>query len=91
MDYDAESELVSEGSPIRRVGRVLRSLVSYALFALGILAFWSFFAPVLDLSTLAWHTVILPEIVAPTEGDAIINVTPLIAGVVMCVAGVWLR
>ncbi|MFC6752898.1 hypothetical protein [Halorubrum tibetense] len=91
MDYDVESETTSERSPIRRVGGVLRSLVSYALFALGILAFWSFFAPFLDVPALAWHAVILPEIVAPTEGDAIVNVTPLIAGVVTCVAGVWLR
>ena len=76
------------------VGRVVssaRAAVAYALFVLGVLAFWSFFAPFLDAPALAWYAPVLPEILAPTEGDAVIDVSPLIAGVVVSVVAVWLR
>ena len=87
-DYDTDARTPAS---VRRVGGVMTAGVSYALLALGVVAFWSFFAPVLDAPTVAWHAVILPEIVAPTEGDAMIDVSPLIAGLVVSLVAIWLR
>lgn len=75
----------------RRVGRAIRSLVSYTLFGLGVLALWSFFAPHVGVAAVAWYEPVTAEIAAPTEGDAIINVTPLLVGLVVTSVGVWLR
>ena len=74
-----------------RAVSAVRSIVSYALFAAGVLALWAFFAPHIGLPAFEWHAVVLPEIVAPTETDVMIDVSPLIAGVVTASVGVWLR
>jgi len=78
-------------TPTNRAAGVVRAGASYALFALGIAALASFFAPFVGLPGLAWHTSTLPTIAAPTEGDAIVNATPLILGVVTASVAVWLR
>jgi xanthine/uracil permease len=75
----------------RTVTGTARALVSYALFAAGIAALASFFAPYVGLPGLAWHTSVLPTIAAPAEGDRIVNVAPLIVGVVVSSVAVWLR
>jgi len=74
------------------VGRVLsvgRALLAYALFAGGVLALWAFFAPHLGAPAV-WPTA-APTVAAPTEGDAVVDVAPLIAGVVAAAVGVWIR
>ena len=91
MAYDWETDDATSASSGRGTSSVVRAIVSYALFALGIAACWSFFAPFLDAPALAWYAPVLPEILAPTEGDAMIDVAPLIAGVVTASVAVWLR
>ena len=91
MGYDWESDDATTVSSARGASSVVRAIVSYALFALGIVACWSFFAPFIGAPTLAWYAPVLPEILAPTEGDAVIDVAPLIAGVVTASVAVWLR
>lgn len=89
MDHDTTSEPATR----RRGGLVgtARAGVSYILFALGIAALVSFFAPYVGVPALAWHTGVLPTIIAPTEGDAVVNVAPLIGGVVVSSLAVWIR
>jgi len=91
MAYDWETNEDTTASTAGGASGVVRAIVSYALFALGIVACWSFFAPFLDAPALAWYAPVLPEIVAPTETDAMIDVSPLIAGVVTASVAVWLR
>lgn len=91
MAYDWEGETSTAARSVSAVRGYLTTLTSYALFALGIVAFWSFFAPYLDAPTVAWYAVVLPEIAAPTEGDAVVDVAPLIAGLVTSFVAVWLR
>lgn len=89
MDHDTTSEPATR----RRGGLVgtARAGVSYILFALGIAALVSFFAPFVGAADLAWHTGVLPVVAAPTENDQFVNVAPLIVGVVTASVGVWLR
>jgi len=74
-----------------RVAGIVRAAVSYTLFFSGVLALAFFFAPHVGVGGLGWQTLGLPAIAAPTEGDAVINVAPLIAGTVVSSVGVWLR
>lgn len=90
MDHDTADPAAA--TPARRsVSGIVRAGVSYALFAVGIAALVSFFAPYVGVPALAWHTGVLPTIVAPSEGDAVVDVAPLIAGVVTASVAVWLR
>ena len=91
MAYDWETDDDTTASSALGASSVVRAIVSYVLFALGIVACWSFFAPFLDAPALAWYAPVLPEILAPTEGDAVIDVAPLIAGIVTASVAVWLR
>lgn len=90
MRYDCDDETAATRRG-GRVGGLVRAGVSYVLFAVGITALASFFAPYVGLGQFAWHTGVLPTIAAPTEGDAVVNVAPLIAGVVTASVAVWLR
>ena len=91
MGYDWEDE-ESSTTRQRTVSGTLRATAAYGLFALGVLAFWSFFAVWLDLPAWEWHAAILPEMWAPTEHQTgRIDVAPLIAGLVTTTVGVWLR
>jgi len=74
-----------------RAVSAVRSAVSYGLFAAGVLALWAFFAPHIGLPAVEWHAAVLPTIVAPSEGDAVVDAAPLIAGLVTCGLAVWLR
>jgi len=74
----------------RAVG-VVRVAASYTLFAVGIAALVSFFAPYVGAPALAWHTGLLPAVVAPTEGDTVVNAAPLILGVVLTAVAVRIR
>lgn len=89
MDHDTPGEPATARP--RGVGGAVTALVSYALFAVGIAALASFFAPYLGVPQLAWHTSALPVIAAPAEGDRLINVAPLLVGVLASSVGVWLR
>jgi len=90
MDHDRPGEAAAPTARVGLGGR-LTALVSYALFAVGIAALASFFAPYLGVPQVAWHTSVLPVIAAPAEGDRLINVAPLVVGVVASSLGVWLR
>jgi len=72
------------------VRRMVSNLASYALFAVAVAGFYAFFAPHLGTPTIGFGAV-LPEIVAPTEGRAVVNVAPAIAAVVAAGGAVWLR
>jgi len=87
---DTETTPIARTATDRAAG-IARAAVAYALFGLGIAALVSFFAPYVGLSDLAWHTTVLPEIAAPTEGDRVVDVAPLIVGVVTASVGVWVR
>jgi len=89
MPYDTE-----HSAPRRALGRVTSTattLISYALFVVGVAALVSFFAPHVGAAGVAWHEPVLPTIAAPTEQDTVVDVAPLIAGVVLSSVGVWLR
>ena len=91
MAYDWEDSEPS-ASRSRTVSGVVRALASYALFALGIAALASFFAPFVGVPELAWHSGVLPTIAAPTEQESrFVDVAPLILGVVVSSLAVWLR
>ena len=70
--------------------RLLRAVVSYALFVVALVGFYAFFAPHLGTPTVGFAAV-LPEIAAPTEGRAVVNAAPLIVGAVASGVAVWLR
>jgi len=89
MDTDTTAETQSPGRAVGIGGRVV-NLVSYALFAVGVYALYAFFAPFIGTPTLGLVQT-LPAIAAPTESDAIINVTPLIIGVVASAVAVRIR
>jgi len=72
------------------VRRVVSNLVSYALFAVALVGFYAFFAPHLGTPAVGFAAV-LPEIAAPTEGQAVVNAAPLIVGAVASGVAVWLR
>lgn len=65
--------------------------VSYVLFGLAVVAFYSFFAPFLGTPILAWYAVVVPPIPAPTESDVIIDVAPLLSGVATALVAIFLR
>lgn len=74
----------------RVVGRV-RALVSYALFAVGLVLLASFFTTHLGVGP-ALPDGLLPTVAAPTEQQGrYVNVAPLVAGVVSAAVAVWLR
>lgn len=76
---------------VTRISGLVRAGVSYLLFAIGIAALLSFFAPHVGVPAAAWHTAVVPSIAAPTEGDAVVDVAPLILGIVSAGVGVWIR
>jgi hypothetical protein len=89
MDHDTPGEPAA-----RQRGGVVgtaRAAVSYLLFALGLAALVSFFAPFVGVPEFAWHSGLLPTVAAPTRNDQIVNVAPLIVGVVAASVAVWLR
>lgn len=90
MDHDTTVEAAT-----RRRGGVVgtaRAGVSYLLFAVGLAALASFFAPFVGVPELAWHTGLLPTVAAPTErSDQFVNVAPLMLGVIASSVAVWLR
>lgn len=90
MDHDTSADAAGR-TRTNGVGGKLINAGSYVLFALGIAALASFFAPYVGLAEIAWHSAYLPTIAAPTEGDAVVNVAPLILGVVVSSVAVWLR
>jgi hypothetical protein len=90
MDHDTPGEPAAPTARVGLGGR-LTALVSYALFAVGIAALASFFAPYLGLAKFAWHSAYLPTIAAPTEGDAVVDVAPLLVGTVLAAVATWLR
>lgn len=74
------------------VRRLARITVSYALFAAGVIALYSFFAQPFGWPTVAWWAPVVPSVAAPTEAQGtVINVTPVVVGIVTSAAGVWLR
>ena len=77
------------GSGVTRVVRTARALVAYVVFGAGVLALWAFFAP--HVGAPAFWPAAAPVVPAPTESDTIVDVAPLIAGVVAAAVGVWLR
>jgi hypothetical protein len=89
MPYDTD-----HSAPRRALGRVTSTastLISYAVFVIGVAALVSFFAPHVGAAGLAWHEGVLPTIAAPTEQDTVVDVGPLLVGVVLSSLGVWLR
>jgi len=72
------------------VSRVVTAGVSYLLFGSGIMLLYAFFAPFLGTPSVP-GVGSLPVVTAPTEGDAIVNVTPLILGVVVSSVAVRVR
>lgn len=90
MDHDTTAEPAT-----RRRGGVVgtaRAGVSYLLFALGLAALVSFFAPFVGVPEFAWHSAVLPTVAAPTErSDQFVDVAPLILGVVAASVAVWMR
>jgi len=89
MDHDRPGEAAAPTARVGLGGR-LTALVSYALFAVGIAALASFFAPFIGAPTLGVIDA-LPVIAAPTEQDTVINATPLIIGVVASGVAVRIR
>lgn len=90
MDHEIDADPAA--TPGRRAASgLVRAAVSYVLFAAGLAALASFFAPYVGLGQFAWHTGVLPTIVAPAEGDRLVDVAPLIVGVVTASVAVWLR
>ena len=72
------------------VSRVVTAGVSYVFFGVGIVLLYAFFAPFLGTPSVPGVTV-LPVVTAPTESDAIVNVTPLIVGVIASAVAVRIR
>ena len=92
MRVDSATETGSLRITATRIANLIRAAVSYALFGLGILAFWSFLAPFVSLPTVAWYAAVLPPIHAPTEQQGVVvDAAPLIAGIVASVVAIWLR
>jgi len=89
MDTDTTAETHTASRTVGIGGRLV-NLVSYALFGIGVYALYAFFAPFIGTPTLGVVSA-LPAIAAPTESDAIINVTPLIVGVVASAVAVRIR
>jgi len=87
---DAYDPTTDTGASQQAAGLV-RAGISYTLFGVGIAALVSFFAPYLGVGGLAWHQAVLPTVVAPTEGETIVNVAPLIVGVVLTAVAVRVR
>jgi len=84
---DPTTETPSTPSGVRRL---VTAGVSYALFGAGIVLLYAFFAPFLGTPAVPGVSA-LPVVTAPTESDAIINVTPLIIGVVASAVAVRVR
>jgi hypothetical protein len=89
MDTDTTAETHTSSRTVGIGGRLV-NLVSYVLFAVGVYALYAFFALFIGTPTLGLVEA-LPTIAAPTESDAIINVTPLILGVVASAVAVRVR
>jgi hypothetical protein len=60
-----------------------RNLVRYALVAVAIVAAYHFLAPAAGLPVLSLYQQATPSLIAPTEGDAVVDATH---AVIMCVA-----
>ncbi|MGQ3329500.1 hypothetical protein [Halorubrum sp. FL23] len=89
---NAEAAPTATTSLSQRISGFVLNGVAYTLFGLGILGFYTFFAPFLGTPTIDLITELLPTIAAPTEAEGVVvNASPLIAGVVATFAGVWLR
>ena len=89
---DVETALTARRSLPQRIGRVAINGTAYALFGLGLLCFYQFFAPFVGFPTIGFVNEVLPTIAAPTEAEGVVvNASPLIAGVVATFVAVWLR
>ena len=89
MDTDTTAETHTASSPVGIGGRLV-NLVSYTLFGVGIVLLYAFFAPFLGTPAVPGASA-LPVVTAPTESDAILNVTPLIIGIVASAVAVRIR
>jgi len=91
-DDEDENSTPTANAPKTFVGFVTNG-VSYAVFALAVVAFYSLFAVNVgfDLPALAWYSVVLPEITTVTPSEVVVNVSPAIAGVVAAVMAILLR
>jgi len=91
-DRDAQRAESRVAAVVGRGRRLLRATVSYVLFGAAIVALYSFFAPVVDAPTLRWWAAVVPPVTAPTETEGVVvNVTPVVVGVVTASVAVWLR
>lgn len=94
MGYDWEEDN-DAGATITKAntGAVghLTTAISYVSLALAVVAFYSFFAPFVGTPVIDWYSIVLPQIIAPTEGTAIVDATPLIAGLACSVVALKLR
>jgi len=74
------------------IRRLIAALVSYALVAGALVAFYGFFAPFIGAEAIAFWEPVVGPIAAPTEDpDTYLNATPAIVGVVCAAAALWLR
>ena len=89
MRHTSDDSESYPAAPSRAVS-VGRAAVSYLLFAVALGALYSFFAPFLDLPAIAVYAA-LPEVAAQTEGQAVVDAGPLVAGVLLAAVAVWLR
>lgn len=89
-DGEANST-VTVNDPKTFVGFVTNG-ISYGLFALALVAFYQFFAPVLGTPTIGALDAVLPTIFAPTEHRSIVvDAAPAIVGVVAGSLAVYIR
>ena len=93
-DWEDDEEEANSTQTMRTPKAFLRFVangVSYVLFGLAVVAFYSFFAPFLGTPTLAWYAAVVPPIAAPTESDVIIDVAPLLSGIATALVAIFLR
>jgi hypothetical protein len=97
-DWEDDEQTATHSSriavAIERVQRLFRAVVSYALFAGSLAAFWTFMQPWLGLGgpDLVWWSSIVGPIAAPTEQpNQLVNATPIIVGCVTAAIAIKLR
>lgn len=94
MKYDWEEDS-DTGTTVTRpntgLSGFLTTAISYVSFILAVVAFYSFFAPFVGTPVVDWYSIVLPQIIAPTEGTAIVDASPLLAGLACSVVALKLR
>jgi len=89
-ETDTETDPAVATTPATRARRLVSNLASYALFGLALAAFYAFFAPHLGTPPIGLAEA-LPTVVAPTEGQEVVDVMPAIVGAVAAGVSVYLR